>query len=188
MKQWHAFLLLLLVFPALRGDSAVVLFGRTQEAIDTPFEAGRNPGFGGLPQLFTSTDVQNAIEESLARAVSNDRYPIQADWGGNANPGRYLEIFPGINSLEAPLVIPENSIYVAVSLGSVNDAGDFTLGFFNPPNAATPFRSVTMLDGVNRTLVTGLSDPLLAADEIGVKVVSGNRNKPFVRFWIQTNL
>jgi len=49
--------LLLLIFPALHSDAAVVLFSRTQTAIQTPFEPLRNPGFGGGPSLLTSSDV-----------------------------------------------------------------------------------------------------------------------------------
>jgi|WetSurMetagenome_2_1015567.scaffolds.fasta_scaffold199831_1 hypothetical protein len=49
---------------------AAILFGRTQQALDTPFEAGRNPGYNGIVSPFVSTDVQNAIEECYDRTVN----------------------------------------------------------------------------------------------------------------------
>lgn len=179
MKRTKLYLLLLLLFPAFTSDGAVVLFGRMQKARGTPFDPTGS---------ITSTNVQDAIVEVLSIANSNDRYPIQAKYNGNANNGRYLEVFDGINTSDAPFVVPENSNFVTVTMGSVNSSGAFSMGFFTPPNAATPFYTASFVNGVNRLTVTGLSIPLLALDEIGVRVVSGSRNKPFVRFWLQTNL
>lgn len=40
-----------------------ILFGRTQQSLETPFEPLRNPGFGPAPSVLTSLEAQSAIEE-----------------------------------------------------------------------------------------------------------------------------
>lgn len=65
-------------------------FSRTQQAIQTPFEALRNPDQSGNPGIITSTDVQNAIEE-LSRLVQVSASP-GFTWGrsGSVVANAYL--------------------------------------------------------------------------------------------------
>ena len=67
-----------------------ILFGRTQLAVQTPFEPNRNPQWGGSagPSGIVSIDVQSAIEEVKAQAFANDRFLVLPNYGGNANTGR----------------------------------------------------------------------------------------------------
>ena len=68
----------------------MILFGRTQTAIQTPFEPLRNPDQSGNPGILSSVDVQNAIEE-LSRVVQISASP-GFTWGrsGSSPANTYL--------------------------------------------------------------------------------------------------
>ena len=68
----------------------MILFGRTQTAIQTPFEPERNPDQAGEQSLLTSVDTQNAIEE-LSHRVEVSASP-GFTWGrsGSGAPNTYL--------------------------------------------------------------------------------------------------
>jgi hypothetical protein len=91
VKNWFTKRILILLiftclFPALRSDSAIILFQRTQEAIDTPFEPERNPDYNGLPGTLTADNVQEAIEE-LDNKVAVSASP-GFSWGKGGSAGR----------------------------------------------------------------------------------------------------
>jgi hypothetical protein len=76
-------------------SASIPFFVRTQSAIQTPFDNSTNG--------FTATEVQSAIEEAQNNAFLNDRFALWCSYGGNA-ANRYLELFAGINMLEAPFL------------------------------------------------------------------------------------
>lgn len=182
MRRCLPFLLLLLVFPALKADSAALLFGRTQQAIQTPFEPLRNPGFGGGPSPFVSTDVQNAIEEALVQAVSNDRFLVLTEYNGNANVGRYLEFFSGINSEDAPLFNLNITKVIGIVCATTSVSSDASIGFFDLNVSDTvPLYTLTM-DNLKRKIDSGSpSIPLFSIPtngELGIRVTLNSINKP----------
>ena len=162
----------------------MIIFGRTQTAIQTPFEPNRNPGFGGLPQSFTSTDAQNAIEEAKAAAFNNDRYSLQCSYNGNANVGRYLEIFGGLDSLSAPFIFPENARVVTVTLGNVA-VSTFTVGFFKTADLVTPVFSLSLIAQIS-SVFNGFAYAFVQYDQLVMRVTAGSANKPYCRIWINT--
>ena len=116
LRHFRASLLALLIFPALTSDAAVVLFGRTQQAIQTPFEPARNPDFNGGLSPFTSTDVQNAIEEAYHKAPGTaSRYAVIAGKKG-ASDNKWIEFFKDIPSNEGPFILAETSTLKALSV------------------------------------------------------------------------
>lgn len=141
--------------------------------------------FDNTSNGFISTNVQAAIEEARAEAVANDRYAFLASYGGNANTGRYLEIYPSIGSNDAPFDIPDSSRIITVVLGAVaNSTG--TVSIYKTSNLATPIASFS-LTAQTRADFTGLNIALLATDELAVKVSAGSFNKPFMAIFVSTN-
>jgi len=162
----------------------MIVFGRTQRSIQTPFEPLRNPGFGGLPSTISSTDVQNAIEEAKISAFNNDRYPFIASYGGNANVGRYLELFPGLDSLAAPFIVPENSIIKTVTLGNTAISTG-TVGFFKSTNLVTPVFSLSLTAQISNVF-SSLSYAFNQGDKVSIRITAGSLKKPYMRVWVNT--
>jgi hypothetical protein len=164
-----------------------IIFGRTQQAIETPFIPNRNPGFGGVPSDIEADNVQDAIEEAKLDALSNDRYIVLASYGGNANSGRSLEAFPGIDMSQAPIFIPAASKLVSVVLGATaNSTG--TVSFYNRVVSTTiPFYSISL---ISETRKIASSTPLIplaiipAGAEIEIRVSSGSVSKPYIYFFL----
>lgn len=145
-----------------------------------PFESNRN-GSG-----LQSQDVQSAIEEVKNDAIDNDRYQVSVFYNGNANNGRYLEAFPGIDTFDAPIIIPENSVIRTVTLGTVSNSGPFSVSLFKTTNLTTPILTLTLNSGVDRQVFQNLTVMLNSLDQIAVRITSGSRNKPFMRLFINT--
>lgn len=142
-----------------------------------PFDNTVAPGF-------TATNVQDAIYEAVQDAINNDRYPIQASLGGNANINSFLEIFPGEDSNTAPLVVPSNSSIVAVVIQATAN----TNGAIRIRNKTT---SLTLYDalfsGTNKKVYNNLSIfGMSSGDEITFSVVTAAVNKPKIRAWFNT--
>ena len=181
-RHIRVYLLLLFIFPAFTSDAAVILFGRTQEAINTPFTPARNPDFSGGTSPFTSTDVQNAIEEAVVIAVSNDRFPIFFQYGGNANNGRYLEIFPGIDSEEAPFFTNTPARVLTIVCSTTSGGSNADLGFFDLAVSDTvPLYTLDYAGNKRKIDIGTPATPLFtvpALGELAVRVTQGSVNKP----------
>ena len=160
----------------------ILLFGRTQDAYGTPFDP-TDPD--AIAAGLSSDTVQKAIIEAKQDAINNDRYPFQAQYGGNANTGRYLEIFVGLPSYPgAPFVIPENSAIKQITFGTVG-LSTVTVGIFKTTNLVTPVYSFSLVSE-SRKLITGLTIPFFASDEVAIRITAGSCNKPFMRVWVNT--
>jgi hypothetical protein len=165
---------------------ATIILGRTQTADATPFDPNRVTALWPSGSGIAATDVQNAIEEAKNDALNNDRYPIQASYGGNANAGRYLEIYAGLDSSStvAPMVAPEKSNIVAYSFGCTASS----TGVIKVRNHTTAIDILTVtFTAQTRITVTGtVIAGINALDELGIYVSSGSLNKPFCRIWFNT--
>ena len=131
---------------------------------------------------WVSTNVQAAIEEALSVAIGNDSYSFVASYNGNANVGRYLEVFPAIGSDSAPLIFPTDAILTAVSLGVVA-VGTGTIGFFKSTDLVTPIYSISITAESRKLDTTVMGAEFDALDELSIRVTSGSFNKPFIRVW-----
>ena len=158
------------------------LFGRTQSAIQTPFEPLRNPGFGGLAQPFVSTDVQNAIEEGLSQAIANDKFLVLAHYGGNANVGRNLEFYPNDGSDVGPIFLTTASKIVSVTLQTTAATATCTVGIFNlTVSSVTPIYTVVMTAVKRVSYTSAPATPLAVAPAgalLSMRVTSGSINTP----------
>ena len=158
------------------------LFGRTQQAIQTPFIPGRNPGFGGLPQPFVSVETQSAIEEALSQAISNDRYLILSHYGGNANVGRYFEFYPNEGSDVLPLFLVAPSKILSVTLQTSAANATCTVGIFDlNVSSVTPLYTIVMT-AQKRVQYNGtVAAPLAVVSAnalLAIRVVTGSINNP----------
>lgn len=160
----------------------ILLFGRTQDAYGTPFDP-TDPD--AIAAGLSSLTVQKAIIEAKQDAINNDRYPFQAQYGGNANTGRYLEIFAGLASFpDAPFVVPENSAIKQITFGTVG-LSTVTVGIFKTTDLVTPVYSFSLVSE-SRKLIQNLTIPFFASDEIAIRITAGSCNKPFMRVWVNT--
>ena len=150
---------------------------RTQTAGQTPFDNSTN-GYDAI-------DVQAAIEETLFDAINNDRYPIQASYNGNANAGRYLEIFPGENSFNAPMLAPSTSYVVAVTAQAAANSN----GAIEIYNITTNTVIYTIpFGGAASAAITGLYvNGVFLNNLIGFRTALANINKPKLRVWFNTS-
>jgi hypothetical protein len=161
-----------------------VLFGRTQEAIDTPFTPNRNPGFGGVPSEIESTNVQDAIEEAKLDALNNDRFLVLGSYNGNANVGRYVEFFPAISSFDAPIFLAASARCLSLVISATANT-TATLGVFNLAVSSTvPIYSATY-NGTTRTSFIGSpASPLFSVPsnaQLAIRVTSGSASKPYLQ-------
>ena len=165
--------------------SDVILFGRTQTAFQTPFESEPERLNG-----FVSKNVQEAIEEGLTKAVSNDRFVILPSYGGNANVGRYLEIWPTLDSLSAPLSVGTSvkCLYIVSNTAAVN--ATCTIGFYN--TVTSTLLHTTTMAAVKQAIETGTSlSPIFtlpANGALGIKIDSGSNNKPYLLIALSATL
>ena len=107
---------------------------------------------------------------------------IIASYNGNANVGRYLEIFPGIDSLTGPYYIPTNAYIVAFTFSAIaNSTG--TCALFKTSNLVTPLTSLSLTASKNISTVS-LNVALNAGDLICARITSGSINKPYIVWYI----
>lgn len=159
----------------------MIIFGRTQDAFQTPFDA-TNPA--AVAAGISSTDVFNAIIEAKQDSLNNDRYPVFCSRNGNTNASVRLQIWSGIDSNIAPLILPEASRIVAYSFGATAAAtGSIAIRNIttNSVIVTITFSAQTAVTAVGLTLPT---QPALS--QLEVYVASGSFNRPYGVFWLNT--
>lgn len=161
----------------------------TPVAISIPFEPNRNPQWNGNagPSGLESTDVQSAIEEAKADALANDRFLLLPNFGGNANTGRYLEIFPNQASDTSPIFSSAGLRILSVVLQTTAANTTCTVGIFDiNVSTVVPVYSVVM---VAQKRVEYIGSPLatLSANcQLAVRVTSGSINTPSMQIFFST--
>ena len=168
---------------------ALLLASRTQLAIQTPFEPGRNPGYSGGLEPFVSTDVQNAIEEALTRAISNDRFLVLSQYGGNANTGRYLEIFANAASDKSPIYFSASARLLTVTLQTTAANATCNVGIFDlNVSSVTPVYTVVMT-AQKRVQYVGAPNlaTLGAGSLMAIRVTSGAINTPTMQLTLSAS-
>lgn len=138
---------------------------------------------------FTNTPKARlfALTEGIS-ALTNDRYLVTSFFGGNANNNRYLEYLDQADSLEQPLLVPEDSFVrtVTIQASSVIDAGK-SIGFYDINNLTTPLFTVVVPVGGQDNHKFNVTEFLPKDTRLVIKVVNGSFNKPVVRLWIETS-
>jgi len=167
-----------------------ILFGRTQECLDTPFIPDRNPQYGGNagPSGILSLNAQDAIEEAKADALANDRFLLLAYYGGNAASGRYLEFFPQEASDSSPLFLSAASRLLSVTYQTKSVTGSGTISFFNlTVSSVVPVYSLAL---VASKRVVAVGNPLAtfqSGANLAIRVTDGSINTPTLQFTLSSS-
>lgn len=138
------------------------------------------------------TTFANTVKARLVEIVDADsftakydRYQVPAIYGGNANTGRYLEMFAGIDSLEAPLIFPEDGFIRTVTIKTKSSPGvGKKIGFFETSDLVTPRFEITLENSLTQTI--NVSRLFLRGEQMSVRVTNGNLRKPALRIFIET--
>lgn len=144
-----------------------------------PFDnTGTNPPF-------VSENVRDAIIESIQIAATQSRSLLLSQYNGNANVGRYLEFFVGIDSLSAPIRTDiDFSIFSIVSSTTAVDSNAI-IGFFDLNVSATiPLYTLNM-NNLKTVFVSAV--PLFtipANGKFAIRVTSGSIAKPHIQLII----
>jgi hypothetical protein len=151
---------------------------RTQNCWQTPFESPPDRANG-----FSAKNAQEAIEEALALAVSNDRIVLLPSYGGNANVGRYLEFWPTLDSLNSPVSLGTTVKCLYLNFATVSTNATCTIGFYDI-NPVTPTLLYTAtFSAVKQVIQTSVpATPLFTIPSTGklaIKIDSGSINKPY---------
>jgi hypothetical protein len=150
-------------------------------ALSVPFEPDRDPQWGGNPgpSGISSINVQDAIEEARADALANDRFLVLPSYGGNANTGRYLEVWGGQASNVSPIFFSVSARILSVTLQTTSAQSTCNLGIFDlNVSSVVPVYTIVMS---NQKRVQFVGDPLatLAPNSlVAMRVTSGSINTP----------
>lgn len=108
-------------------------------------------------------------------------YPEKAGYQGNANTGRYLEIFPGIasNLRGLPFVTQAKITYLLFE--TTNNSGSVTLGIFEKGDLVTPRDSVVLADGVFKQAFSP-NTVFGPGEEMTLQIIAGSRTNP-TAYW-----
>lgn len=159
---------------------AVIIFGKTQSALDTPFEPIRNPDFRGGTSPLTSTEAQSAIEEAyydaVAASASVSRFCLPCAFDGNAAVGRWLAFTQNNASNLSPFNPPRAGAFNELSL-TTNGNSTMTATIFK--NGVTTGITISTVASA-RAGVTGLNLTFISTDLISVQVTAGSSARPTV--------
>lgn len=157
-----------------------ILFGRTQSAIQTPFEPSRNPDVNGGTSPIVSTDCQNAIEEAYYDAVNVSanvaRFLLLAGFDGNGSTGRWLEIGDNSASNLIPFVWPRAGQITELSFRTNGNSTCTATLFKNGVSTGVTISTA----GTSQATLTGLSLSFVANDTLSIQITAGSSNRPHV--------
>lgn len=144
-------------------------------------QVARSLFFDNSTNGFIATNTQAAIEEAYTLAKNASRGTTTCGFDGTASATRYLEFFSNNPSNNNPLVMPENSQLIAVSVSaSSNSTGTITI-YKNGVSVQT-----LSLTASRKNTVSGLSISFNTLDELSVAVTSGSISRPTVFLNIRT--
>jgi hypothetical protein len=168
--------LITVIFLTSISEGAVFQFQRALTALYTTFDNSTNG--------FVSTNVQAAIEEVKNIATDKPTYPIQASYNGNANIGRYLEAFPGEDTLTSTILLPDACVL-----------HDFVIQAESANNGAITIKNITTNTVIYNASFAGQKRQIFlnqnlgiinGGDELTVYVTAASINKPKIRMWFKT--
>jgi hypothetical protein len=109
-------------------------------------------------------------------------YSFFGFYGGNANSGRYLEIYPGTDSSGSPYIVVGSFAISALTLGtSALNTG--TVAVYKMSDLVNPLASIS-LSNENRKVFTGLFARIPSGESLSIKVSSGTLNKPYLTVYL----
>lgn len=154
----------------------------TQVAFSVPFESEPERSNG-----FTSKNSQEAIEEALELAVSNDRFPASFSLPRNANTGKILDLFTRLDSFNNPFLVPTDAILRSATLissrNSTGTIGIYKNGDLTPGNEIATVTLNNDEDVITDYPIGGSSIFLSRGDKLTAKVICGSIRKPGLFLW-----
>ena len=160
---------------------ALFLSGKTQDAWGTPFDITTPVG-----AFINKPDVQEAIEALYNLIASSSRAFIFVGYNGNANVGRYLEIFNGIDTSAAPLVVVGALSILQIVSRTTALSATCTIGFYDIGPAIPVLIYTLSMVAVKEVVLVGTpAIPIFvlpAAGKLAVKINSGSINTPHLYF------
>lgn len=152
--------------------------------MDTPFEPNRNGS------EIESLNVQDAIEEVKQDALNNDRFILLCSYNGNANTGRYLEFFSGIDSSIAPIFLSAPAKCITFIFASTANS-TCSLGIFDLNISSTvPIHTINLNNQTRNSQIGSATAPLFltgANSRIALRIISGSANRPHVYFTLSAS-
>lgn len=169
-----------------------ILFGKTQLAGDTPFEANRDPQFNGNlgPSGITSLDTQSAIEEVKSIVTGIARFASVFVANGTVGNNNWLGFNELVTSLTTPMVIPVKCILkeMAMSFNGTAVSGVLLI-YKNGTNNPIDVVNSTVFTNVNTVkLITNLNIVLNPGDLIRAqwRDTGNNPADASLQFFFQT--
>lgn len=155
-----------------------ILFGRTQEAIGTPFTPSRNPDVSGGTSPITSIESQSAIEEAYYDAVTASgniaRFCTIASFDGTGSTGRWLAFGANNPSNNNPMVFPRAGAVTELSFSCAAVATTTVTIFKNGVTTGITISTAA----ANSARVSGLNIVFAAGDKLSAQVTSGSSSRP----------
>lgn len=152
-------------------------------AVKAPFitPVARQVPYDNTVSGLTADDTNTAIDQAYAQAANASRGTTTCGFDGSASAGRYLEFFANNPSNNNPLIMPEASDLIAISISSsANSTGTVTI-YRNGVSVAT-----ISLAATRKNTVSGLSIPFVPLDELSAAVTSGSITRPTLFLNIRT--
>jgi len=118
---------------------------------------------------------------SSSSALSGSSHTL-AQYGGQANTGRVLNIFSGIDSEDAPFVVIGDSVIIGITL-NVGASATVTVGIFEASDMVNPVATISIVADVEIVDDT-LNIPVAALSKLSARVTSGSCQKPTVAFYL----
>lgn len=129
-----------------------------------------------------STSTGEWLYETSSANGGAAGYSVFGSYTGNANTGRYLEIYPGTDSNEAPYIVIGSLAIIAITIGA-SALSTGTVSIYKKSNLSTPIVSISLNNQSSATL-DRIFYQLSANDGLAMKVSSGTISKPYVTAYL----
>lgn len=148
----------------------------------TSFPINLLPGTRTSFVLYDNTSSKGSWLYDSVSSASVASFSFLAQYGGNANTGRYMEIVPSIASNEAPYLLVSNAAIVALSLGATA-LSTGVVGIFKSTDLVNPITTLSLSNTLSNTAV-GLFVQLSVGDKLVVQVTTGTILKPYMVIYV----
>lgn len=133
-----------------------------------------------------SVNVQDAIEEVYQAAQDSSRSYTFISYGGNANSGRYLELYNSIGMDEAPLYSPDPIEVITIVSRTTASDSTCTIGWYDIEPTTPVLLHTTTFNSDKQVVENGGTQfTLPAGGQLAAKIDSGSINKPHVYFVVK---
>lgn len=133
-----------------------------------------------------STNSEDAIKEVFNYFLNSGKTFVFEYYGGNANAGRVLDMFPGISMDEAPLEIVNPFVITRVVARTTAATATCDIGFYDIQSGTPVLLHTTTFSNVKKVVESGAyATPVFtlpASCQLMVKIASGSINKPHIYF------